>query len=78
MLIAIYILQLRRITTNLPLAQHCSLVISAACHPPPDDVTSHLKPVKWGVVRKRFGGEIAHCTFTSEDTMEPVEGSMYA
>lgn len=63
--------------TTLPLAVDCSLAISAACHPPPDDVDASLRPVHWGVVESRYGG-IGHCTMTSLDVSEPVIGTMYA
>lgn len=70
--------QMRRITLRLPPANHCSLIISAACHPPPEDTDAHLKKVQWGVVRARFGGEVGHCSFTSEEVSNPEEGKHYA
>lgn len=36
---------LRHLRSNMPLALSCSAAISAACHPPPDDKDSFLKPV---------------------------------
>jgi hypothetical protein len=71
-------LQLRRITLRIPPANHCSLVISAACHPPPEDANAQLKQVQWGVVRERFGAEVGHCSFTSEDVLTPEQGKHYA
>ena len=71
-------LLLRRLTLDVPAPAHCSLAISAACHPPVDDVDPQLKPVGWGVVRSRFGGDIAHCSFTSEDVTAPVDGQRYS
>ena len=70
-------LMLRRFEERLPFAGNCSLVISAACHPPLEDVDAHLHPVKWGVVRSRYGGAIAHCTVTTEEVVNPVVGRQY-
>lgn len=68
----------RKIKVGIPVAAHCSLAISAACHPPPDEVKPHLKPVQWGVVRNRFGGEVDHCTYSSECVTAPEPGKRYA
>lgn len=35
----------------MSLAGNCSLAISAACHPPPEDQNPALKPVMWGEVQ---------------------------
>ena len=35
-------------------ANHCSSVVSAGCHPPPECECT-AQQVQWGVVRKRFG-----------------------
>ena len=42
---------MRRFPTGIPLAGNCSLAISAACHPPPEDQNPALKPVMWGEVQ---------------------------
>lgn len=68
---------LRRLREKLPLAVNCSLVISAACHPPPDDFETYKKPVQWSVVRSRFGG-IGHCSIASEPVTKPEVGKKYA
>lgn len=57
---------------------HCSLIISAACHPPTDDVDCHLKPVQWGVVEKGIEHMPGHCTLTSHDVQMPQDGFLYA
>lgn len=62
---------------RLPPAVDCSLAISAACHPPPDDVDAHLPPVQWGVIQSRFGG-VQHCSMTSQDVSRPEIGELYA
>ncbi|KAJ9636341.1 hypothetical protein H2199_008016 [Coniosporium tulheliwenetii] len=68
----------RKIKVGIPVAAHCSLAISAACHSPPDEEEPHLKPVQWGVVRNRFGGEVDHCTYSSEPVTAPEPGKRYA
>ncbi|EON67299.1 hypothetical protein W97_06552 [Coniosporium apollinis CBS 100218] len=77
-IVVILLLRLRHIKVGIPIAAHCSLAISAACHPPPDEEEPHLKPVQWGVVRNRFGGEIDHCTYSSEPVTAPEPGKRYA
>jgi hypothetical protein len=67
----------RKLRTRIPFAASCSLVISAACHPPSDDKDAHLRPVKWGVVKERmFDGEL-HCTLSSMHVKRPKEGTRY-
>lgn len=78
LLIVIVFFTLRQIDQHIPPAATCSLAISAACHPPPNDIEPHLRPVQWGAVRNMFGGGIAHCTFTSEPVTCPKEGQLYA
>jgi hypothetical protein len=70
----------QKVRLELPAATHCSLVISAACHPPRDDLDNgpHLKPGIWGVVKSRFRGSVKHCSFTSEEVTEPFEGEPYS
>ena len=78
LLLVVLGLLLRKISLDIPAPAHCSLAISAACYAPLDDVHPQLKPVQWGVVRSCFGGEIAHCSFTSEEVTAPVEGQWYS
>jgi hypothetical protein len=67
----------RRLRVRIPFAASCSLVISAACHPPSDDQDAHLRQVKWGVVKQRiFDGEL-HCTLSSQPVRKPEEGTSY-
>ncbi|KAF2648043.1 hypothetical protein K491DRAFT_699231 [Lophiostoma macrostomum CBS 122681] len=65
---------------HVPLASHCSLVVSAACHPPVGDGYAHLGKVQWGAVRvdKEDGDEVGHCTFPRGVVGAPMEGEMYA
>jgi hypothetical protein len=67
MLAVVYGLLFRSLKICIPPAEHCSLVISAACHPPPDVVDADWEKVQWGVVCNRFGGDIGHCSFASEE-----------
>jgi len=53
---------LRRYKAGMPLAGSCSAAISAACHPPADEVEVALVPVKWGVVSIERG--IGHCALS--------------
>jgi hypothetical protein len=45
-LFVVYNEHLTKFKPSMPLAKHCSLVISAACHPPSSDMDSHFKVVK--------------------------------
>jgi hypothetical protein len=85
-LLAVYLLlfiafiyfALLQIRVRIPFAASCSLVYSAACHPPIGDVDAHLKPVQWGVVEPGGEDQIAHCTITSQPVTAPVPGTIYA
>jgi hypothetical protein len=77
-LIAIVIISLvTQVDVHIPPSQHCSLSISAACHPPSDDVDSHLGLVNWGVVNEGEEGKAGHCTFTSYYVTKPVKDQPY-
>ncbi|OCL09335.1 hypothetical protein AOQ84DRAFT_431347 [Glonium stellatum] len=69
---------LRRYPAGMPLASSCSAAISAACHPPSEDIDAAVLPVQWGVVDGGGKGEVGHCTFTSMRVTEPVPGKLYA
>lgn len=56
---------------------NCSLVISAACHPRPDDECVELSPLQWGVISTNERG-VSHCGFASSDVRMPVEGEICA
>jgi len=40
----------RPMMPRLPLAENCSLMVSAACHPGSKETEAHLGKVKWGVI----------------------------
>ncbi|KAH7113328.1 hypothetical protein B0J11DRAFT_541909 [Dendryphion nanum] len=62
----------------LPAAGYCSVVISAACHPPHDDLYTHLNEVQWGALPMGEDEEVGHCTFPSGSITLPTEGRLYA
>jgi hypothetical protein len=67
----------QRIRMKLPFAGNCSLVISAACHPPRSDKDAQLKPLKWGVVEERMFEGSLHCTLSSGKVSRPKAGVQY-
>jgi hypothetical protein len=77
LLVVLYLL-LRPINIHLPPARHCSLVISAACHPPEDEVDAHLGEVRWGVTELATEEHVGHCTFTSQEVTTVQPGALYA
>ncbi|KAF3033637.1 hypothetical protein E8E12_004523 [Didymella heteroderae] len=75
--IGIRVLASRKFVTGLPQAASNSLVISAACHPPKDEVEPHLKAVQWGVVEGEMVGGYEHCSLSSRLVGIPEEGNVY-
>ena len=63
MCLALGTLSFRKYSGSIPFAGHCSLVLSAACHPPPNDVNAADLPVMWGAFHKPNGKQ--YCSFTS-------------
>ncbi|KAF2102351.1 hypothetical protein NA57DRAFT_51929 [Rhizodiscina lignyota] len=49
-LVALVALGFRRYPSGLPIVGSCSIAISAACHPPSDDIKPACFPLKWGAV----------------------------
>lgn len=70
---------LQHLEQKMPFAASCSLVISAACHPPEQDVDAQVKEVKWGVVEEQTQQGYAHCSITAMPTKKRalVEGMLY-
>jgi hypothetical protein len=54
---------------GMPLAASCSAAISAACHPPPEDVDASVKPVQWGAVS-------THMSQAYQSTLDPFLSSV--
>jgi hypothetical protein len=77
LLVVLYLLS-EKIDIHLPPARHCSLVISAACHPPGDEVDAHLGEVRWGVTELPTEDHVGHCTFTSREVTTLQPGALYA
>jgi hypothetical protein len=77
LLVVLYLLS-EKIEIYLPPARHCSLVISAACHPPDDEVDAHLGEVRWGVTELATEDHVGHCTFTSQEVTIVQPGALYA
>ena len=77
LLLAGVALGFRRYKPGMPLASSCSAAISAACHPPADDVGAAVLPLMWGVVDDDIDG-VGHCSFTSREVVPPVKGRLYA
>jgi hypothetical protein len=62
---------------RLPLTESCSLMISAACHPDPDEIDPHLEEVKWGVVPGMLVRGRGHCSLSSKPVKKATVGEIY-
>ncbi|KAE8155330.1 hypothetical protein BDV25DRAFT_135078 [Aspergillus avenaceus] len=93
MVIVILGLALRPMKSQMPVVGNCSAAISAACHPPLDDVDASTQPLMWGEVSDTLGDigletdafgrrtdlkGYAHCTFTSREVVTPSLLRLYA
>jgi hypothetical protein len=73
-----------RYPAGMPIASSCSAAISAACHPPKEDVDASLLAVQWGAVshgenpKSNGKAAVGHCTFTSLPVEYPLVGRLYA
>ncbi|KAK1046579.1 hypothetical protein LTR74_017920 [Friedmanniomyces endolithicus] len=68
---------LRRLASNIPLASASSMALSAACHPPEDDVDAAYLKLRWGAVDDP-SESVGHCCFTSQEVQDPRPGRLYA
>ena len=68
---------LRKARLGMPLVGSCSAAISAACHPPMEDVDASLKRVMWGVAAEG-SSNTSQCSFTSFKVEVPVVGILLA
>lgn len=66
---------LRRYQGGIPLVGSCSAAISAACHPPDDELDVAFKPVRWGVVSEGKG--IGHCALSGRKVGRLIKGKFY-
>ncbi|KAH7071048.1 hypothetical protein FB567DRAFT_598307 [Paraphoma chrysanthemicola] len=66
-----------RMHVRMPPARHCSLVISAACHAPLDEVDPHLCEVMWGVTEEAMDDRPGHCSISAGVIGESQAGHLY-
>lgn len=70
--------------SGMPNAGSCSVVISAACHAPVEEIDDiALKPLMWGAVPDRgmlehHGGLAGHCCLSSQQVTKPKAGKSYS
>lgn len=76
MVVAVLVTGCQRLKPGIPVASSCSAAISAACHPPSDDVNAAFLPLMWGVAKE--GEDVGHCSFSSQDVTPPIDGHLYA
>jgi hypothetical protein len=67
----------KKIKVRIPFAASCSLVISAACHTPQNDLEHHLRLVRCGVVEEKMYDAELHCSFSSKELTKPKAGAEY-
>ena len=75
MLLIVLFVGARRYRPGMPLAAHCSAVLSAACQRLPEEKDMTTLPLKWGVVSE--DGDIQHCTLSSLEVQAPKQGDLY-
>lgn len=65
---------------RMPLARSCSLVVSAACHPHPDETDVAEQPLMHGVMEDFAGSESSqpHVSFSSRRVRPLVDGVRYS
>jgi len=70
---------IRTLGQKIPFASSCSLVISAACHPPKDEENPQLKEVRWGAVEGVDGEGFGHCSVAAGELKKGglVKGKAY-
>jgi hypothetical protein len=67
------VLGFRSSPAQIPFSDSCSWVISAACHPDPDESDPATGRVKWGSISDRRGDDYAvgRCSFSCERVTKP-------
>jgi hypothetical protein len=73
------VLGFRSFAAHIPFAGSCSWVISAACHPDPEEAEPALGRVKWGSLFDRDGedGAVGHCSFSCRPVAKPKVEKKY-
>ena len=78
----VFVISFRKYKPGMPFVGSRSAAISAACHPPADDIDASLKPVMWGTIQgetvDQNGEIVGHCTITSFPVKTPTKGQLYA
>lgn len=77
--ILVSILGFLKFDAHVPFAGSCSWVISAACHPDPDEAEPWLEKVQWGVISEKNEDEeaVGHCSFSARSVGTPKVGMKY-
>jgi hypothetical protein len=65
------VLGFRSFAAHIPFAGSCSWVISAACHPDPDETEPALGRLKWGSISERGEDAVGHCSFSCRRVAKP-------
>jgi hypothetical protein len=74
------VLSFRKFHPEIPMAGSCSALISAACHPPPEEGDAGLLPTQWGVINGSVDPKtgIERCSISSGEVSTPVDGQLYS
>jgi len=67
----------RPVQQKMPIAASCSLVISAACHPPQNRIDTELMKVKWGVAEQQDPDGVGHCYLSAGSVKKLEVGKIY-
>lgn len=67
----------RKLQPRIPLAECCSLLISAACHPLKGERDPQLEKIKWGVVEGEVVDGFEHCCLSAKEVRRPEVGRRY-
>ncbi|KAI9146818.1 hypothetical protein HJFPF1_13386 [Paramyrothecium foliicola] len=79
MTVALFVTAFQRLSpSGMPMASSNSAAISAACHHDPAEKAAWEKLLKWGASPSHFVNGVGHCSFSSENVEQPLNGSLYA
>jgi hypothetical protein len=77
MLVVLGLVGMQRLPTGIPLVGNCSWAISSACHDIAGERDAALKPLRWGVLDPGTADKPGHCSITSREVQNHVEGQIY-
>jgi hypothetical protein len=77
MLVVLGLVGMQRLPTGIPLVGNCSWAISSACHDIAGERDAALKPLRWGVLDPGTADKPGHCSITSREVQNLVEGQIY-